>query len=338
MTTDPADLREQVADGLFTINALRTSGLIDTTKVGVIGYSWGGPAAFLLADNPLVAAGLSLDGSEMHYYGTSDGEDSNFDRLRPSLLRSAGSRFAYAYLESDGKQNEHPADSIFDILPAFKGTKKYLRFPGAAHEDFSCLPSMAAMIRKSAAVSLPDYPDFALKWFARYLKDGPDRLPRDSPYPVVNHSTGSVSLITARVLDAEDRTPLAYVNVGIPGKNLGTVTHEDGSFKLQVNTGLATDSLAVSMAGYEKHMIPLKKIPAIILLHRRSGGLTEAVVTSAIRPVRIYGNKTTSNLVSVGFPTRFSSEHFPDGTRQSREHSPAQCTVMDTKRSGRLHG
>lgn len=305
MTTDPADLREQVADGLFTIDVLRKSGTIDTTKIGLIGYSWGGPAAFLLAENLSVRAVLSLDGSELHYYGASREEDNNFNNLRWDLLSPAGPHFAYAYLESDGKQDEGPADSIFNIFPVFQGPKKYIRFPGATHEDFSCLPSLAAEIRKSDTAVLPDYPAFAVNWFDNYMKNGSNQLPGDSPYPVVSNRSEHASTISAKVLDAEDKTPLAYVNVGIPGKNVGTVTQKDGSFKLDVDSQLANDSLAVSMAGYEKHVIPLKKVPVIILLHRKSGGLTEVVVTSGIRRKRVLGNKTASNWVSVGFPMRF---------------------------------
>jgi hypothetical protein len=112
-------------------------------------------------------------------------------------------------------------------------------------------------------------------------------------------------MIAGKILDAGDKTPLAYVNVGIPGKNVGTVTRDDGSFTLDIDPQLANDSLAVSMAGYEKRVIPLKKMPTTIVLQRRSGGLSEAVVTASIRRGRILGNTTTSQLVSVGFPTRF---------------------------------
>jgi CarboxypepD_reg-like domain/X-Pro dipeptidyl-peptidase (S15 family) len=304
MTTDPADLREQVADGLFTINMLRKSGTVDTAKMGVIGYSWGGPAAFLLSDNPYVTAILSLDGSELHYYGQSGEEDSNFNRLRPSLSLAAKSQFAYAYLESDGKQSEGAADSIYNVLPVFQGPKKYLRFPGATHEDLSCLRFLAASIRKTDSGALPNYPAFAVSWFDNYLKNCSNTLPRNSLYPVVSRSQDATT-IAGKIIDAEDKTPLAYVNIGIPRKNAGTVTREDGSFKLDINPQLANDSLAVSMVGYEKQVIPLRKLPKTIVLQRRGGGLSEVVVTSGIRRSKIVGNTTTSMLVSVGFPTRF---------------------------------
>ena len=170
MTTDPADLQEQVADGLFAINTLRKDGTIDTAPIGLIGYSWGGPAAFLLANNVDVAAVLSLDGSERHHYGQSGEEDSNFNLLRPGLVHAGEQHFGYAYLGSDGEQSKAPADSVYNILAIIHGPRKYIRFPGATHEDFSCLPLLAAAIRKTDTGKLPDYAAFAVSWFGNYLK------------------------------------------------------------------------------------------------------------------------------------------------------------------------
>lgn len=305
MTMDEADLKEQVADGLFAIHTLSKSEMIDTTKIGLIGYSWGGPAALLLAGETSVAAVLSLDGSELHYYGHSRDDDNQFDGVRADLLRSAKGRFAYGYLESDGKQNDGPADSLFNLLPGFPGVKKYVRYPGTSHEDFSCLPYLAAVIRKRDTATLPDYPGFAVKWFDNYLRNGANQLPGDSPYPVVVSPSVNVTAISATVVDAEDRSLLAYVYVGIPGKDIGTITRDDGGFRLDVDPQFEMDSLVFSMAGYEKQYIRVKDIPAVILLRRRSGSLKEAVVTAGARRKKILGNKTTSSTVGVGFPTRF---------------------------------
>jgi hypothetical protein len=226
-----------------------------------------------------------------------------------------------------------PADSIYDILSIIQGPRKYIRFPGATHEDFSCLPFLAANIRKTDAGKLPDYPAFAVKWFGNCLKSESNSLPRDSPYPAVS-SSGKATTIAVRVLDAEDKTPLPYVNVGIPGKNLGTVTQEDGTFMLDIDSLLVNDSLAISTAGYKMQRISLKKIPAIILLDRRSGGLPEAVVTQGVRRRKILGNATTSKLVSVGLPTRFLGAEI--GVRMTPGKRPRHlerfhCHVSDTR-------
>ncbi len=291
MTTDPADLQEQVADALFVLKKL------EAEKTGVIGYSWGGPGALLLAGAHPVGAVLSLDGSEFHYYGEPDADDSNFNRVR-ALLPSTPSAFAYAYLESDNKQSDGPADSIFNPLP-----KKYLRFASATHEDFSCLPWIAAGINKKDSAGLPDYPGFAVKWFDHYLKNATPTFPPNSSYPVVAAREGRI--VTARLFDGDDKTPLAYVNVGVPDKNIGTVTDSAGVFSLMIPAQLSGDSVAISIAGYQKRILPFKKIHDTIFLARHAMALAEAVVASSVPRHKVLGNKTKSNKISVGFPMRF---------------------------------
>lgn len=289
MTTDPADLQEQVADGLLAINKL------ESTDVGVIGYSWGGPAALLLAKDPRVKTILSLDGSEFHYYGEPDADDSNFNRVRPLLPATPPN---YAYLESDNKQGDGTVDSIFHLRP-----QKYVRFAGSTHEDFSCLPYLAAIIGKKDTVKLPDYPFFAVRWLDNHLKNAANQFLPNSSWPVV--SADKRQTISAKVLDPEDKTPLAFVNVGIPNKNIGTVTSEDGVFHLTVPTQFLADTLAISMAGYSKCLIPIKATRDTILLSRRAAALVEAVVLKSVPRKKILGNTTTSNKISVGFPMRF---------------------------------
>jgi hypothetical protein len=220
---------------------------------------------------------------------------------------------------------------VFGIL---QGPKKYISFPGATHEDFSCLRYLAARIRNTDSSGPPDYPAFSVKWFDNHLKGSDNPLPPDSPNPVVGVRSEKWATIAARVLDAEDKTPLPYVNVGIPGKNVGTVTSDDGTFKLDVDSQLSNDSLAVSMAGYEKRMLPLKKVPGIIVLDRKSGALKEAVVTQDLRPTKILGNTTTSKLVSVGFPMRFLGAEI--GVKMALGKHPRRlekfrCHVSDTR-------
>lgn len=69
MTTKPEDLMEQVNDGVFAQQYLKTASNIDSAKIGLIGYSWGGLASLLMVMNDKnIKADFSLDGSEMFYY------------------------------------------------------------------------------------------------------------------------------------------------------------------------------------------------------------------------------------------------------------------------------
>lgn len=322
MSTAPADLMEQVQDGLFTIRKLEDRPDVDPDKIGVIGYSWGGLAALLLSMNtPEVKAVLSLDGSEMHYYGESPEEDSDFDRLRQSSEFSLGRLHSvYTYLESGDKQTDRQVDSIFNILPFLPVHPHYIRFPGTKHEDFSSLPTLAAQLNDvNDHDKLSRFDKFTQYYFDGQLKNQPAALSAylpgiwlqhaDSTYPAVQ-PLGMSTVITGRVFDAKDKTPLAYVNIGIPGKNTGTVTRQNGSFTLAIQQGMDKDSIRLSMAGYRlatiyiHHLLHLKQ-PVSIFLDQKVAELQEVIVTSRARITRRLGNRTTSKSVSIGFPMRF---------------------------------
>ena len=85
------------------------------------------------------------------------------------------------------------------------------------------------------------------------------RQQADSAYPIVKPSNGT-RIISGKVFDANNKDPLAYVNVGIPGKNRGTVTQQDGSFVLAIDKEMDQDSIQLSMAGYRGETIPVDRL------------------------------------------------------------------------------
>ncbi len=68
------------------------------------------------------------------------------------------------------------------------------------------------------------------------------------------HSQYSVK---GSVQDADTNLPLAFVNIGVVNKEIGTVSAEDGSFYLSYKEGLLTpsDTLRVSSLGYEPYQV-----------------------------------------------------------------------------------
>lgn len=317
MSTDPADLWEQVRDGLFAIDQLKKAANVDPNKIGLIGYSWGGLAATILSMNTNDATALlSLDGSEMHYYGESKPEDSDFDRTRASpFFNTARIRSPYTYLESDGKQTDRQVDSIFDVLPLITTQKQYIRFAGKQHEDFSSLPMIAAQLSTGLPqAGLSRFDKFSQYYFDSHLKGQPQALSTqlsafwttqhaDSAYPVAKPQTNKHT-IRGKVFDAKDKAPLAYVNVGIPGRNRGTVTKQDGSFTLAIDEDMKEDSLQCSMAGYLAQTISIHQ-SLTVLLRQKITELKEVVVTQKTHKTKKLGNTTTSKSISVGFPMRF---------------------------------
>lgn len=326
MSTKSADLMEQVYDGYFTLNLLKTRVDVDSTKIGAIGYSWGGLAALILAMKTIdLKAVLSLDGSEMHYYGESTEEDKDFNELKNSTSFQINKmNVPYAYFESGFKQNDREVDSIFNIHTLTNNQELYIHFPGATHEDFSCLPSLSyekTNLTNSSAIFYKHVNELTLGYFDKYLKNHTRLLSQqmsaiyqqhtgDSLYPTVNQNKKIAFTIKGRIVDKEKNEALSYVNIGIPNKNTGTVSQRDGSFHIDINQGQMSDSVKFSMAGYMGQVISIsdminQKKPIVIFLKESFSELKEVVITKKVSRLKTIGNTTTSKFISIGLPLKF---------------------------------
>lgn len=326
MSMKKTDLMEQVKDGVFAIQLLKNKNITDSNQIGAIGYSWGGTAAWILSRmQKEIKAVFSWDGSEMHHYGESAEEDSDFNSIRQSFF-SAGTKkpVKYFYLASGSGHEEQPVDSVFDIFLYTGYPKQYARFPLAKHEDFSCLPFIAAEISQSKNGSAKIYNLFSqltLDFFNQYLKN--DGQPfsiqltsicathlGDSLYPTAYSARKNGLLIRGKIVEEGSRNGLAYVNIGIPGKNRGTVSGRNGSFEMTVDSLSLSDSLKLSMVGYKSRQFLVSDLlnlpkPLILSLQEQLTELPEVVVSQKKLEVRTLGNKTTSTFVSVGLPLKF---------------------------------
>lgn len=64
--------------------------------------------------------------------------------------------------------------------------------------------------------------------------------------------------INGIVKDQRNRTTLEYVNISVPGTNIGTITNTDGEFSLKVSKAYKDLYLEISHIGYITSKLPLK--------------------------------------------------------------------------------
>ena len=57
--------------------------------------------------------------------------------------------------------------------------------------------------------------------------------------------------IHGTVQNTTTKSPIGYVNIGIIGKNIGTVSDEKGNFVIELNDKYDKDSLKFSMIGFK---------------------------------------------------------------------------------------
>src|SRR5687767_13997403 len=66
--------------------------------------------------------------------------------------------------------------------------------------------------------------------------------------------------LEGNVVDADTQAPLAFVNIGIRNKNIGTRSLADGSFSIQIPAQNRHDTLTFSMVGYTELKISIRDI------------------------------------------------------------------------------
>jgi len=119
----------------------------------------------------------------------------------------------------------------------------------------------------------------------------------------------SQSTIEGYVRDSKTHVVLPYVNIGITGKNVGTVSSEKGRFKIFIDSKYNEDSLRFSMIGYKSKTVKagdaatLLNSTANVELEEDAIKLEEVVILSQDLKEKILGNETESTSIVAGFST-----------------------------------
>jgi hypothetical protein len=142
MTMQNEDLMEQVYDAIAALENLKGNSNIDFTKIGIIGYSWGGLSGSIAASKiSNVSCLVSLDGSEFHHYGKEKEENANFEDIKNGTnFKNLSLSVPYLRLESSPVTKEE--DSIYNFTKNLSSERYLFSVDSAQHEDFSCLPQL----------------------------------------------------------------------------------------------------------------------------------------------------------------------------------------------------
>lgn len=87
--------------------------------------------------------------------------------------------------------------------------------------------------------------------------------------------------VSGVVKDKQTRKRLEYVNISIPGTNVGTITNNDGEFSIKVKNSLRATQIEVSHIGYLSGLIPLEGKDlsgCAVMLEPNTNSLGEVIV------------------------------------------------------------
>jgi len=94
--------------------------------------------------------------------------------------------------------------------------------------------------------------------------------------------------ISGQLRDSSTQLPVEYANIGIVGKNIGSLSDSLGNFQLSLNKALDNDTLRISALGYRSKSFPIgalriSNLPKILLLEEKIVELNEVMI-SAVKP------------------------------------------------------
>lgn len=116
-------------------------------------------------------------------------------------------------------------------------------------------------------------------------------------------------VFSGMIIDGESGEVLPYVNVGVVGKNVGTVTDINGVFSLEIDAKYDADTLMMSMIGYEDLVFMVRDFKSgvgddsIFKITSITTDLQEIVISGSQLKSKILGNKTKSKNIRGHFVT-----------------------------------
>ncbi len=169
MTMKKEDLMEQVNDAIITLNVLKQNPNIDFNKIGIVGYSWGGLAGAILANEIVnVRCLISYEGSEFHHYGNAKDENDDFNIIRNSKeFKDMHLTVPYLRLESSPSTQPAKIDSVYNFYPNNINNAQVFAIDSMQHEDFDCFSSV---VKKSGNCAINQRYNTALNLGVSFLE------------------------------------------------------------------------------------------------------------------------------------------------------------------------
>jgi len=110
------------------------------------------------------------------------------------------------------------------------------------------------------------------------------------------------------LINTTKNTPVAYANIGVLTKNIGTVSNDKGYFSFELSDKVkSTDTIVISMIGYESQTFKVSAFKALlqknstIQLTSKSYDLSEVTIIPRDYKTKLVGNKRRNENIQVSF-------------------------------------
>lgn len=121
-------------------------------------------------------------------------------------------------------------------------------------------------------------------------------------------SSAFSQIISGTVVDLASKQALPYVNIGIVGKGIGTVSDINGKFSINLDDSLNSQTLKFSYIRYKSQSFNVKEVKKTltnntlsITLEESAVSLTQVVIKPKAIKTKVLGNTNDSKSMSAGF-------------------------------------
>ncbi|MFL5765658.1 MAG: carboxypeptidase-like regulatory domain-containing protein [Bacteroidia bacterium] len=115
--------------------------------------------------------------------------------------------------------------------------------------------------------------------------------------------------VTGSVIDPKTREPLAYVNIGVVGKGIGTVSDINGKFSIPLYDSVDDQTLRFSYIGYTNQSFRVSEFKkqfhngGTIEMEANMVALQTVTVKPKVMKTKVLGNRNDSKRMMAGFKT-----------------------------------
>ena len=161
---------------------------------------------------------------------------------------------------------------------------------------------------------------------------------RESPPAAASKDTLTYFTLTGKLQDNRSGTPIAYATVGVVGTSVGSITNQDGEFRLRLPDSLSRGRIGVSHVGYvgqETDISLLESQHAVWSLEPKVVPLQEVVIRS-VNPKRLLRDMLRDKKINYARSPVYLTTFYREGIRYKQKFRSLTEAVFKVYKSSSL--
>ncbi|MDR3141555.1 MAG: carboxypeptidase-like regulatory domain-containing protein [Tannerellaceae bacterium] len=137
--------------------------------------------------------------------------------------------------------------------------------------------------------------------------------------------------VSGMVRDQKSKKKLEYVNIAVPGSNIGTVTNSDGEFSVKIKNSLLAKEVQLSHVGYLNAIIPVNgsDITDVVVNLIPTENLLEEIIVRARDPRYIIEEAMSKIAVNYSPVTNMLTGFYRETAQKGRRYINISEAIID---------